>query len=177
MIDSLKLTVNPIRFAKGVMLVEASLPGNEKTAIGIDPGVNFGMTIINREYVQIFYGKLPTDKRVGYRGINAYNYIMNSALQMYTSVDASVRNNINAVVEGAAYRDQFGQVTLEEVRFGFFFALYEIGFNVSIVPPATIRKGALGHGRATVGELYPNLNHNACDSIGAAFYALKEINE
>lgn len=172
-INELRLGSKPVRFSKGVQLLEGSLPGNEHTVIGIDPGVNFGMTIINREYVQVFYGKLPTDKRAGYRGINAYNYILNSALYEYHRTSPEIAKQVKAVVEGAAYRDPYGQVVLEEVRFGFFFALYQIGFDVSIVPPATIRKGALGHGRATVGELYPALNHNACDSIGAAFYALR----
>jgi hypothetical protein len=155
---------------KGISMLQGGLRGNEHTVVGIDPGVSFGMTIINREYVQVWYGKLPTDKRPGYRGINAYNFVMNSALSI------KVPDTI-AVVEGAAYRDPYGQVVLEEMRFGFFFALYQLGMDVRIVPPATIRKGALGHGRATVGDLFPNINHNACDSIGAAFFALKEKNE
>lgn len=169
-LSDMTLDLKPLRISKGISLVQGRLPDNVHTVVGIDPGVNFGMTIINRDYVQVFYGKLQSDKRAGYRGINAYNYVMNSALKIPVP-------NAKAVVEGAAYRDPYGQVVLEEMRFGFFFALYQLGLDVSIVPPATIRKGALGHGRATVGDLYPNLNHNACDSIGAAFYALKEINE
>lgn len=169
MLTDMTLDLKPLRIAKGISLLQGKLPGNEHTAVGIDPGVNFGMAVINREYVQVFYGKLPTDKRTGYRGINAYNFIMNSALNIKVP-------NVKAVVEGAAYRDPYGQVVLEEMRFGFFFALYQLGLDVSIVPPATIRKGALGHGRATVGDVYPNLNHNACDAIGAVFYALKEMN-
>lgn len=154
-------------------MIKGRLPGNQRLAIGVDPGVNFGLTVIYGETVENYYGKLATDKRTGYRGINAYNLIKSPVLNL----DLLQHDVIPAVVEGAAYRDPYGQVVLEEVRFGFFFALYQLGFNVSIVPPATIRKGALGHGRATVGELFPNLNHNACDAIGAAFYALKETNE
>lgn len=177
MINNLKLNVKPLRIRKGISLVEGSLPGNEKTAIGVDPGIDYGLTIINRDFVQVFFGRLETNKRPGYRGINAYNYIMNSALNTYRSVNPEIRKSVSAVVEGASYNDIYGQVALEEVRFGFFFALYEIGFTVSIVPPATIRKGALGHGRATVGEIFPNLNHNACDSIGAAIYALSSTRD
>lgn len=144
------------------------------------------MTIINRELVQIYYGRLASDKRPGWRGIYVYDYVMKSPLKDL-NLGRSLVNwknekgeyagemselSFKAVVEGAAYNDRHGQVVLEEVRFGFFFALYNLGFDVSIAPPATIRKGALGHGRKTVGDLFPNLNHNAMDSLGCAMYAL-----
>lgn len=142
-------------------------------AIGIDPGVNFGMTIINNEYVQVLYGKIPTSKVAGQRGINAYNYIIEqSSLKNIRTVSRDILHDFIAVVEGAAYNDKHGQVLLEEVRFGFFFALYEIGFDVRILPPASIRKGALGHGRATGGDLWPSMNSNAADSIICALCGL-----
>lgn len=172
---SLKAT----RMGNHIQMLQGALPGNKGLSIGIDPGVNFGLTIINMEYVQILYGKLPTDSRPGFRGIYAYDYIMKSPLSQlfYTSKD--VMTDFHAVVEGAAYNDKYGQVTLEEVRFGFFFALYTIGYNVHIVPPVSIRKGVLGAGRKTLGDEFPSLNHNAMDSLGCALYGLlyKETNE
>lgn len=149
-----------------MQLLQGGLKGNTKLAIGIDPGVNFAMTIINMDYVQVYYGKLKTDKRAGYRGINAYEYLTSGILanNQYAG--------FKAIVEGAAYNSQFGQVALEEVRFGFFFALHQMGFDVAIVPPATIRKAVLGSGKDIVPNYYPTMNHNAADSIGIAMYGL-----
>jgi hypothetical protein len=162
-------TAKPTRLGNHILSLSGNInpSGNEKLAIGVDPGVNFGLTLIHMDQVTVLYGKLPSDKRPGYRGISAYNFIMrNDAIREFPLCEA--------IIEGAAYNDRFGQVTLEEVRFGFFFALYRLGFDVSIVPPATIRKGALGDGRATVGDLFPSMNHNAADSIGCALYVLNK---
>lgn len=164
----------PLKYLPGVQLLEGSLRGNTGLSVGIDPGVNFGLTIINMEYVQVMYGKLPTDKRPGYRGIAAYEFIRSSVLKDFKPAPGVEK--FKAVVEGAAYSAQHGQVVLEEVRFGFFLALHHIGFDTIIIPPATIRKAVLGNGRASVAECYPTMNHNAADSIGIAMYGLKEIN-
>lgn len=167
------------RMGNHIQMLQGALPGNSGLSVGIDPGVNFGMTIINQEYVQVFYGKLATDKRPGFRGINAYNYIMQSVLSSLFYTAKEVMQTFPAIVEGAAYNDKYGQVTLEEVRFGFFFALYNLGFDVHIIPPATIRKIAVGHGRHSLIDDYPSMNQNAADSIGAALAGLhyKETNE
>lgn len=165
----------PLRLGNHISLIQGTLRGNSKLSIGIDPGVNFGMTIINAEYVQVLYGRLPTSKITGQRGINAYNYIMEqSSLKTIRTVNKDTLHEFKAIVEGAAYNDRHGQVLLEEVRFGFFFALHELGFDVSIVPPASIRKVAFGGGRVTAGEKWPSMNSNAADSIGAALYGLKD---
>jgi len=118
--QSLKAT----RMGNHVQMLQGALPGNTGLSIGVDPGVNFGLTIINTSYVQIFYGKLPTDSRPGFRGINAYNYIMQSPLSALLYSSKEVMEEFPAIVEGAAYNDKYGQVTLEEVRFGFFFTLW-----------------------------------------------------
>lgn len=142
--------------------LHATLPGNTKHGIGIDPGVNFGLTIIEKELVFIFWGKLPIRKKKGWHGIDAYNFVL----------DWIPPQGGPAVVEGAAYKSHFGQVGLEEVRFGFFFGLYQRGLDVSIMAPAAVRMTAFGHGRTSAAELWPELNHNAADSVGCALAAI-----
>jgi len=156
----------------GTHLLEGKLPGNELTAVGIDPGVNFGMTVINREYVQVVWGKLPRQEKKGWHGIDAFDHMVE---YFGPGVDRDLDDayhGMKAVVEGASYRSQFGQVGLEEVRFGFFFGLYKQGFDVSIVPPATIRKEVSGSGKTQAMDIWPLLKHDACDSIFCALYAL-----
>lgn len=126
--------------------------------------------MIQGQEVSIYYGKLPQDKRKGYRGISAYNLIAD----FHASGKINLEPKCQVIIEGAAYNSRFGQVGLEEVRIGFFISLFLLGFDVRIEPPATIRKGALGHGRATVGDQFPTLNHDAADSLGCALYALQE---
>lgn len=163
----------PLRLGNHISLLQGSCKGNEKTVIGIDPGSNFGFTIINRELVSIYYGKLPVDKRKGYQGINAYNY----TLSLLNNIHVPNGQEWKAIVEGASYNDRFGQVALEERRFGFFFALYTLGYSVEILPPASVRKRATGSGKTTIGEWFPNLNHDAMDSLGCALAALCDMNE
>jgi hypothetical protein len=179
----------PIRTVDGMWMLQGTLKGNTGLAVGIDPGVNFGMTVINMEYVQVIYGKLPTDKRPGWRGIYAYDYIcthfqlLNKAVTSQSS-DLTLqeldwiaeRQLFSAVVEGAAYHSRFGQVGLEEVRFGFFLALHHLGFKVSILAPASIRLIAFGSGKKQALDLWPAMNQNGADSIGCALAALEVKN-
>lgn len=158
--------------ASGLWQVEAEFEfgaNGGRIAVGVDPGVNFGVTIIYGHRVSVLNGKLPRRTEKGWYGVEAYNLIQDICNAYDVGSDI-------AVVEGASYRSQFGQVGLEEVRFGFFFGLYKIGANVHIVPPATVRLRAFGSGKQQAGEIWPWLNHNGADSIGMALAAL-EMND
>ncbi len=149
--------------------LQGTLKGNERLAVGFDPGVNFGLTVINMEYVQIIYGRLPDLKKPiepGVYGTWAYTY-----MQDYFSGEGFPL--FNAVVEGAAYDSIHRQVLLEEIRFGAFLSLFQMGFNVKILPPSTIRKMAFGSGKENGLTIYPDIEHNAVASIGCALAALQ----
>lgn len=149
-------------------MVEGKISGHTGLCVGIDPGVNFGITIINMDYIQVFHGKLPSSS---VRGQHAWD-----AIEMVKELlFGDIVGTGSACIEGAAYKDKYGQVGLEEVRIGFYLGLRELGLNVRIVPPMTIRKIAFGHGRTVAGELWPLLNHNAADSLGAALCGIGEI--
>ena len=165
--EKIKFAEDPIPWKqKGIRFRDGAIPGFDGIVVGVDPGVNFGMTVINLEYVQVLHGKLPRRTKRGDHGIDAYGLI-----HTYFGTWRP-GSKITAIVEGAAYNRMFKQVELEEVRFGFFFGLHTCGFDVHIVPPAAIRKSAFGHGRTQAGDIWPFLNGNGADSVGCALAAI-----
>lgn len=154
---------NPPVKANGEWMLVGSWPGHKGKAVGIDPGVNYGATLIADHEVYVWWGKLPPNSQTGWRGIYAYDYIKKGF----------AGERIPAVVEGAAYYKPKGQVGLEEVRFGFFLALHHMGYDVLIMPPAAIRKLAFGGGRVMATDIWPTMNSNAADSVGCALAALR----
>ncbi len=136
----------------------------QKVCIGIDPGVNFGITFIYGNEIEIWNGHLPKEgKPTPWEyGYEAYDFL-NEALKNYVGRIA--------VVEGAAYRDTYGQVGLESVRFAYYLALAHNGWEVTIKPPMSIRKTIFGDGRIFAGNEWPLLNDNAADSLAIALYA------
>lgn len=147
--------------------ITGRLEGNTKMAVGIDPGVNYGITIITGDTVQVFYGKLDGDSTPGMRGIAASELIRTLFTDYWYE-------KWFAIVEGAAYNAHFGQVGLEEVRFGFFSALMYKYFRAVIVPPASVRKLAFGSAKISAVDLWPTMNQNAADSIGCALAAIEK---
>lgn len=131
--------------------------------MGVDPGVNFGITVIQDGAVRVLWGHLPGTKKLrGERGYQMYN--------LMKEICSDVDNVSVCIVEGAAFNAKFGQVGLEEVREGAYLAARCAGLSTFISPPATIKAKVLGHGRAQAGDWFPTLNHNACDSISVALY-------
>jgi hypothetical protein len=161
----------PLKTKEGFHLVQGTI-GNyiDGLVVGIDPGVNFGMTTINLGYIQVIYGKFPVEKRKGWHGIHIYEWILD-----YFKDDNIVDfMKFPAIVEGAAYHSRFGQVGLEEVRFAFFLALHNLGFQTEIIPPATVRKVVFNDGKHQAGDSWPFLNHNGADSLSMALYGLEK---
>lgn len=161
----------PEKLGDGSKILRGRLIGNTKMAVGVDPGVNYGLTLIEGEDVFVFWGKLPSHKEAGLAGIEAYDYIKNHGYLW------DIAEPGRAVVEGAAYDKRKGQVGLETVRFGFFLALHHLGYEVKIMAPSSIRLAAFGAGRTQGGDVYVKLNHNAADSVGCALAALELYND
>lgn len=150
-----KIKVAGINIRSLVMLV-----GGSDSLAGVDPGMNFGITVLKEGELKIMWGSIPTQKEPGMAGA--------LVLTMLQELDIDVDFG---VVEGAAYHAKFGQVGLQEVRFGFYYGLYLRKARVRILPPASIRKLAFGSGKETAADLFPTLNHNAADSIGCVIAA------
>lgn len=154
-------------------LVRGSLPGNDISVVGIDPGVNFGISVIIKEDVYIYNGKVDTrikSERAWYSK-DVFEFILNLLKVVHPMRD------FTAVIEGAAYGKKFGQVQLAEVRNGFFLGCTFFTDSVYVVPPSTIRKMAFGSGDTYGRDEYPQINHNAAAGLGCAMAAMKKIEE
>ncbi len=146
-----------------VKVVRARIPGRKHLrGIGVDPGRNFGVAVLKGREALIVHGRLPREEDKWMYGVGAYDLMANPI--RFNAED-------NAVVEGAAYRAKFGQADLGHTRMGFVLGLYYVGITVDVVPPATIRAQALGSGKLSGLEAWPDLNHNAADALACALYA------
>lgn len=137
-------------------------PYKNMNGIGVDPGRNFGATWIQHGMFSVMWGQMPKREEQWRYGITAYNIAR-------FFFDAPV---CPVVIENAAFRAKFGQPALSAVRVGFALAFIHNGYeDVELVPPATVRAQALGHGRRKADEIWPYMDSNAADSVAMALYA------
>jgi hypothetical protein len=136
-------------------------------AVGLDPGVNFGLAAINFGKVDILYGKLPKRETYAEYGVAALQLIKGLPLMF----DA---HTVPVAVEGAAHSVKHGQANLSYVRMGFYIGFVQSGhiFKPEMVAINTARKAATGHGNRAMWSLIPQMDHNAADALGLALYAL-----
>lgn len=146
------------------------LAGKVKNGIGVDPGRNFGIASVNSiGRIDVLWGQMPQQPS-GLR----WRYGI-TAIKMMEDVYLDGEGEMPAVVEGAAYNAEFGQVGLAEVRFGFAYGLEQRGCAVAISSPAHIRSVVMGkidhkEHRGMFGY-WPSMNTNAADAVGVAAYA------
>lgn len=167
---TLPQTTNKITFphTRGLNLVTGTISqAVSRPAWGIDPGVNFGLTIIEGEDVYVYHGALTQTDVPGEYGWYAHN-LLAQMIREYKPAGGVL------VIEGAAYGAPFRQVELAEIRGGFFLAgvSAEPAFSrVVIKPPKSVRKDVFGNGKTQAMDEFPTLNHNAADSLAIALYA------
>lgn len=146
----------------------ATLSGPGWHSVGIDPGVNFGLTILDGNSLSIYHGTLKKETKPGMYGYAAFLFLQDM-LDNVPPIEPSL-----CVIEGAAYNKTFGQVGLAEVRIGFFLQAclhYKIDV-ATVIPPATIRKTVFQDYRKQAGDVWPILHHNAADSLSMALYEM-----
>lgn len=158
-------------YTRSLRLTTGLLPqATAHPAWGIDPGVNFGLTVLEGDKVYLFHGALMQDDKPGRYGLIAYMFL-NEMQRKFEHTGGKM------VIEGAAYGAPFRQVELSEIRTGFYIAagLSPRGTiqDVIIKPPATIRKEVFGNGKTQAMDEWPTINHNAADSLAMALYAAK----
>ena len=159
-------------FARSMRLTTGLLPqAIDRPAWGIDPGVKFGLTVMEGKKVWLFHGSLISDPTPGRQGLISYGFLL-EVIESFQDVHSG---DPNLVIEGAAYGAPFRQVELSEIRTAFYLAasLSRMFLDVIIKPPSTIRKAVFGNGKTQAMDEYPTLNHNAADSLAMALYAAK----
>lgn len=169
--NQVQLVVKPQKvanpFTRSLKVVYGKLPqAVARPAWGIDPGVNFGLTVIEGYKIYVFYGALMQDDKPGRYGLIAFKFLQ-SIMETFNLWSARM------VIEGAAYGATFRQVELSEIRTGFYLAAaLSPGFSdVIIKPPKTIRKAVFNNGTIHAADEFPLLNHNAADSLAVALFA------
>ena len=142
------------------------LEGNVSSSIGVDPGVNFGITIINMDKITVIHGALLQQQ-------HRYEYALLAYELMCDLINLNpLGDPVLFVVEGAAYNKTFGQVNLAEIRTGFYLAMRYYNDVAWMPPPASVRVDVFGSGKVQAGDIFPALNHNAADSLGIALYRM-----
>lgn len=144
--------------------VRGLLPFNATKVVGVDPGVNFGMTMIDGTEILCYHGKLKTNPSKLEYAVMAHALITNM-------IDDGLMTNAHFVLEGAAFNKTFGQVQLAEVRTGFYMGMRHFDL-VEVIAPMSVRKQVFGDGRTQPMDIWPTLNHNAADSLSIALVGI-----
>ncbi len=147
-------------------LVQGRLPNHAGKVLGVDPGVNFGITILDKDRVLVFNGKLKKQET------NKIEYAQLARLVVGALIEDFDMAECPMVIEGAAFNKRFGQVNLGEVRAGYYLGMRDYTNHVDVVAPMTVRKAVFGDGRIQPGDIWPTINHNGADSLAIALYGV-----
>lgn len=143
-------------------------------SIGVDPGINFGISVLRKTTLDIFWGKLPhADPFPGKEAIKLVKDLLSPWKGSLIWKDVRSMFSSMVYVEGPSYNDSIGQPLLEQVRFGFVLGFESDGYRVRYIPPMTARKMTFGHGRKKGNEVWTTINQNAADSIPLAICGIE----
>ena len=131
-------------------------------AIGIDPGINWGLTMLVDGIMFTYWGTLPK-----MNAPDRHNYICRFITAWFPPKCPA---NI-VMIEGAAYGAKYSREALEDSRLGFYDAFKELGKTVSYAPPLTIRKEVFGKGTIKGNQVFLDINENSADSVAICLYA------
>ena len=165
----------------------AKLPENTtRFVVGIDPGKHFGVAVICGRLVAMGYGSFDPHIKMYQAGIAAFNLSIGPTWKtgrLFGKDHLLTADTL--VVEGPSYGSVFGEANLMAVRMGFALAPLRFGSPPALlVPPASARLAATGHGRAEVMDVLkehlPPMEgrtpwkkwEEATDALGCAIYGL-----
>jgi len=152
---------------------DKSIPDLPQVVVGVDPGVNYGLTFLTEKTLYVFWGRLPHERKLV--GFEATLFVE----QFMTRMGNKIATPPFAVfIEGPSYNAPVGQPLLEQIRFGFASGFSLVGCSlIDYIPPMTARKLAFGSGKKTAKDIWINLNPNAADSIGIAIAGYELANQ
>jgi len=162
-----KIQINTFKLNVVELHIPCLLLDKGQNIIGIDPGVNFGLTFLDSESITITWGKLPrTHKLMGTVAQALAEAMSKPYAHPYWQIQFGDLPHV--FIEGPAYSAAVGQPLLEQVRYGFAAGFISNGCEVEYVPPNKARKLAFGHGNKAGKDIWVNINQNGADSIGLA---------
>ncbi len=130
-------------------------------AIGVDPGKNWGISVLSGGILFVYWGKLPKMEYPDYPEYLA-NFVSGWFSPNFTATMATI--------EGAAYGAIYGRESLEDIRVGLYIAFKELGKEVLYIPPLKIRRGVFGDGKIKASDIWLSINPNGADSAAIALY-------
>ena len=133
--------------------------------VGVDPGRNFGIAIVDPEMISVYYGNLHINRSWTYADDGWF------ACELVYHLLSKETPPILCAVEGAAHSLHKGQAALATIRMGFYMGCRSLGWEVKLTAPNSARKAATGHGRVPMADLLPSMNTDAAAAIGLALYA------
>jgi Holliday junction resolvasome RuvABC endonuclease subunit len=157
---------NEVANWKIVHTVLEPLPEWGFTPIGIDPGTaKLGISIIHPDEIDVFEIHMKRADTALIRMLN-----IQETLGMF--IDDFI-TPVHLVVEGAAFAKGFRQVEMAEARASIILWANDMGFEVDMVSPGTIRKAVFGNGRCKASEFWKEeLPPNGADALACALYGL-----
>jgi Holliday junction resolvasome RuvABC endonuclease subunit len=131
--------------------------------VGVDPGTtNLGICVL-WDQLKIFNLYKVTIER----DANPVQRILD-AQQIMSACVNSYPYTINVGIEGASFGDNFRQVELAEQRASIALWASNRNFNVSIMPPNTIRKKAFGSAKIKAHEIWTNIPQDCAAALSCA---------
>jgi len=140
------------------------------TIVGVDPGRNFGISIIRPDdLVEMYVSKFPPMKR------NEYGFFARDFFESFIRYQLyGETGEVYMGIEGPSFHDNFGQVVLAEIRMGFCVSAIDNGINPVQYAPMTSRKSILGKGTTKGSDLWVTVPDHGADSFVIALHVAKE---
>jgi hypothetical protein len=134
-------------------------------AIGIDPGINFGVSWLVNKRLETWWGSLPKQNHDF-----DYFYIARDFIIMFVRKFQLFKNIDIAIIEAPSYGSQYKQPLLEDVRVGFHAGLTATHFSPEYVPPKTVNKAVFGNGNIAGKKEWIAIGGNGADAAAVALY-------
>lgn len=163
-IEDTKYTWNRMKIGRAVAVQPFSM--SYVNAIGIDPGIRWGLGILLNGVLISMWGSFPKEE-------HDYDYFYVARKFISDWIPHCVETGMIriAIIEGASYGSQWKQPLLEDVRLGFKVGLDDLGYNVTYVPPKSVNKRVFGNGNIAAKKTWIGINGNGADAAAVALYA------
>jgi hypothetical protein len=134
-------------------------------AIGIDPGINFGVAWMIGNRLETWWGALPKQNHDYDYFYVARDFIIGFVrkFQLFEQIDI-------AIIEAPSYGSHYKQPLLEDVRVGFHAGLTSTHFTPEYVPPKTVNKAVFGNGNIAGKKEWLAVGGNGADAAAVTLY-------